>query len=361
MSLQLTPLHAWHKEQNAKMGEFAGFDMPIQYQGILAEHKHTREKASIFDICHMGQFIVKGENATKALSKDITQNFDTLKVGRCRYGFLLTNEGTVLDDLVIYRLEEEAYLLVVNAACAQNDFNTIKERIAPVSIEDITVKHGKIDLQGPLARQVLEKVLNKDFGIGYFALVQTEFNGNPLLISRTGYTGELGYEIYPLREDVKAIWDLLVNHPDVEPAGLGARDTLRLESGLPLYGHELDTEHSPAEAGFSGMLTSTADFIGKEGALKEPKSVLIGLQAEGKRAARNGDLVALVSDENKIVGKIMSGSYAPTIDASVAFAYVEAEYANSTTEFLMKAARTNILAKRVDMPFYKEGTARVKF
>ncbi len=362
MSLQLTPLHAWHAAQNAKMGEFAGFDMPIQYKGILAEHKHTREKASVFDICHMGQFIVKGENATKALSKAITQNFDTLKVGKCRYGFLLTEKGTVIDDLVIYRLEEDAYLLVVNAACAENDFNTIKERIAPVSIEDITVKHGKIDLQGPLARQVLEKVLNKDFkDLGYFSFIQTEYNGNPLLISRTGYTGELGYEIYPVRTDVKAIWDLLINHEDVEAAGLGARDTLRLESGLPLYGHELDTEHSPSEAGFGGMLTSTADFIGKAGALAEAKNILIGLRAEGKRAARNGDLVALASDENKIVGKIMSGSYAPTIDASIAFAYVEAEYADKDIEFLMKAAKTNLVAKRVDMPFYKEGTARIKF
>ncbi len=361
MCLHYTPLYAWHKAQNAKMGEFASFDMPIQYKGILAEHKHTREKASIFDICHMGQFLVKGENATKALSKAITQNFDTLKVGKCRYGFLLTEQGTILDDLIVYRLEEEAYLLVVNGACAGNDFITIKERIAPVSIEDVTEKHGKIDLQGPLARQVLEKVLNKDFGIGYFSLIQTEFNGNPLLVSRTGYTGELGYEIYPVRADVQALWDLLIAHEDVEAAGLGARDTLRLESGLPLYGHELDTEHSPSEAGFSGMLTSTANYIGKEGALKEPKEVLIGLRAEGKRAARNGDLVALASDENKIVGKIMSGSYAPTIDASIAFAYVEAQYANEDIEFLMKAARTNIVAKRVDMPFYKEGTARIKF
>ncbi len=361
MSLKHTVLHDWHVAKNAKMGEFAGYDMPIQYKGILAEHTHTRTKASLFDICHMGQFIIDGEEVTKGLSKALTHNLETLKVGKCRYGFLLTESGTVHDDLIVYRLGEEHYFLVVNAACAENDFNVIKERIAPARIEDISEVSGKIDLQGPLSRKALEEVLKVDFSdLGYFSFRSVPYKGVDIIISRTGYTGELGYEIYAPQVFIPELWKALVDHEDVEPAGLGARDTLRLESGLALYGHELDTEHTPTEAGLGGMLTSEADYVGKAAALAAPKEVLLPLQAEGKRAARNGDLVALVDEPDTIVGRVVSGSYAPTIEASIAFAYIDAKY-KDTTSFLMKAARTNIEAQVVSLPFYKNGTARIKF
>ncbi len=361
MSLQQTVLHSWHLAQNAKMGEFAGYDMPIQYKGILAEHAHTRTKASLFDICHMGQFIVDGVDATKGLSKALSHNLATLKVGKCRYGFLLSEEGTVYDDLIVYRLGEEHYFLVVNASCAASDFNIIKERIQPARIENISEFSGKIDLQGPLSRQVLESVLEADFsGLGYFSFMSVPFKGVDIIVSRTGYTGELGYELYVPQVFVPELWQKLVAHEDVEPAGLGARDTLRLEAGLALYGHELDLNHTPTEAGLGAMLTSEADFVGKENAKKAPNEVLLPLQAEGKRAARNGDLVALVDNPDTIVGRVVSGSYAPSIDASIAFAYVEAKHAQNTS-YLMKAARTNIVAQVVSVPFYKDGTARIKF
>ncbi len=361
MSLKQTPLHSWHASQNAKMGEFAGWDMPIQYTGIIAEHLHTRSKAGIFDICHMAQYIVSGENVTEALSKTLTQNFATLKVGKCRYGFLLTEKGTVLDDLVIYRLEEEKYLLVVNAGCAQSDFDTIKERIAPLEIVDITSQKGKIDLQGPLALEVLEDITKQSFkDLLYFSFKTIEWNGHEVLISRTGYTGELGYEIYPPREMSLALWEELVNHKDVLAVGLGARDTLRLEAGLALYGHELDTEHTVTESGMAGMLTSEAEYVGKEATKSPAKEVLIPLIAEGKRAARNNDAVALESDPETVIGRVVSGSYAPSIEASIAFAFVKAEYADQE-KFVMKAARTTINAQKTELPFYKKGTARIKF
>ncbi len=360
MSLKLTPLHAWHVEQKAKMGEFAAWDMPIQYSGIIAEHLHTREKAGIFDICHMGQFLVSGDHATAALSKALTQNFATLKVGKCRYGFLLTELGTVLDDLIVYRLEEEKYLLVVNAGCAKNDFETIKARIAPVSIEDITDTQGKIDLQGPLALKVLEDITKENFhDLAYFSFKTITWNGVELFISRTGYTGELGYEIYPPREKTLELWQELVKHDDVLAIGLGARDTLRLEAGLALYGHELDSKHTVTESGMAQMLTSEADYVGKAQTLAEPKQVLIPLIAEGKRAARNDDNVALASDPETVIGKIVSGSFAPSINASIAFAFVDAKYANET-DFLMIAARATIPAQKTGLPFYKKGTARIK-
>lgn len=361
MSLLHTPLYNWHISQQAKMGEFAGWDMPIQYTGILAEHTHTRTKASVFDICHMGQFLIDTqEGATTTLSKALTHNLATLKVGKCRYGFLLTEEGTILDDLIVYRLEEEKYLLVVNAGCAKSDFEILKNRLAPLTLEDITPISGKIDLQGPLALEVLESITGQNFkDLGYFSFRSIDWKGETVLVSRTGYTGELGYEIYPPRHLTQKLWEELLNHSDVLPAGLGARDTLRLEAGLPLYGHELDTDHTVTEAGMGAMLTSEADYIGKAATKALAKEVLIALQAEGRRAARNGDSVALAGNPDENIGKIVSGSFAPTLNASIAFAYVKAECAEQT-DFLMKAARTNIPAQKVTAPFYKEGTARIK-
>ncbi len=361
MSFQQTPLHAWHVAQGAKMGEFANWDMPIQYKGIIAEHVHTRTKASVFDICHMGQFFIRSKGATEALSKALTHNFATLQVGKCRYGFLLTEEGTVLDDLIVYRMGEEHYLLVVNAGCAESDYAVLQERLAPLKLEDITQMAGKIDLQGPLSADILEEITGESIkDIGYFSFKAISWRGAQLVVSRTGYTGELGYELYPPRHLTQALWEDLLSHTDVEPAGLGARDTLRLEAGLALYGHELDTEHTPTEAGMGAMLKSEADYIGKEKAKGEPKEILTPLIAEGKRAARNGDEVALASNPDTIVGRIVSGSFAPSLGSSIAIAYIKAEYANES-DFLMKAAKTTIPAKKTDLPFYKEGTARVKF
>lgn len=360
MELKKTPLYDWHVSQKAKMGEFANWDMPIQYTGILAEHIHTRTKASIFDICHMGQFILSGKGATQALAKAVTHNLETLKVGKCRYGFLLTETGTILDDLIVYRLEEEKYFLVVNAGCTKSDFDTIQERVNPLKLEDITSTQGKIDLQGPLSVDVLEKITKENFhDLPYFSFRSIDWNGAKLIVSRTGYTGELGYELYPPRHLTLELWEQLLKEEDVLAAGLGARDTLRLEAGLPLYGHELDIKHTPSEAGMGGMLSSEADFVGKAGAKAEPKEILIGLQAEGKRAARTGDSVALASNPNTNIGIVTSGSFAPSINASVAFAFIPVEYADEEN-FLMKAAKTTLNAKKVSLPFYKEGTARKK-
>ncbi len=365
MELKKTPLYDWHISKQAKMGEFAGWDMPIQYPtGIIAEHIHTRTKASIFDICHMGQFMVSGANATQKLAKTLTHNLETLKVGKCRYGFLLTEQGTILDDLIVYRIEEEKYLLVVNAGCTNSDFETVQERVSPLKLEDLTPKQGKIDLQGPESLGVLEKLTGLNFhDLPYFSFRTIEWNNTTLIVSRTGYTGELGYELYTQREHTLAIWEKLLENENVMPAGLGARDTLRLEAGLPLYGHELNTKHTPTEAGMGAMLTSQADYVGKQGAISTPKELLIGLQAEGKRTARTDDTIRLASSPEKVIGYVTSGSYAPSINASIAFAYIEAEYINEideNTAIIMKTARAEINAKKVDLPFYKNGTARKK-
>lgn len=358
MSLKTTPLTAWHVAKGAKMAPFAGFSMPIQYSSILAEHNHTREKAGIFDISHMGEFKISGSGATHALAGLLTHNFATLNPGRCRYGFMLNDRGGIIDDLIVYRLAEDDYMLVVNGAREDVDFAWIKDHLpAGVDLANISDQTSKIDLQGPASIDVLESVLGGGWrDLGYFSFREGSFGGKPLLVSRTGYTGELGYELYGSVETAPALWEKLTAHADVLPVGLGARDTLRLEVGLPLYGQDLDEGHTPVEAGYGFMLKSEADFIGKAG-LENVRERLIALDIPGRRSARHDDAVTL--REGGAVGRVTSGSFSPTLGHAVALAYVKAESADET-EFLVKGARSELCATRVELPFYKDGTARVK-
>ena len=358
MSDLRTPLTSWHEGQGAKMAPFAGWLMPIQYEGILAEHLHTRKHAGIFDICHMGEFRIEGPGATEALSRAVSHNLETLAPGKCRYGFLLTDKGGVLDDGIIYRFGPDSFMAVVNAACAPGDLATLRARLPEsIKITDISAETGKVDLQGPDSLDVLEKVMGENFhDLGYFSFRESTWQGVPVLVSRTGYTGELGYELYLPSEKTEAFWKALLADERVKPVGLGARDTLRLEAGLPLYGHDLDEEHTPAEAGMARMMTSQADDVGKEGA-QAVREVLVPLQIEGRRAARHGDVLALPGGE--AVGRITSGSFAPSLGYVIAFAWVNAAHADKE-DFVVRASRTELPAKKVEIPFYKEGTARKK-
>ncbi len=364
-ALQKTPLHAWHVANGAQMGPFAGWDMPIQYPtGILTEHKHTRASASIFDICHMGQVLVRGSMAEEALGKTLTHNLKNLAVNKCAYGFLLNEQGGILDDLIVYRLGPEHFLLVLNAACTATDIATIHARLeafAPprtVKLEDITAYSGKIDLQGPASADILENIFLEPFkDLPYFTCKHITFEGASLTISRTGYTGELGYELYPPRHLTEALWDTLMGDVRVEPAGLGARDTLRLEAGLPLYGHELDEKHTPAEAAMGRMLKSEADYAGKSHALDE-RQILTPLMLEGRRSAQPGNAVLL--PDNTPCGVVTSASFAPSLNRAIAFAYIDKAHAASS-QFLISAAKAIIPASVTTLPFYKEGSVRIKF
>ncbi|MEG2173238.1 MAG: glycine cleavage system aminomethyltransferase GcvT [Desulfovibrionaceae bacterium] len=354
-----TPLSLWHRSHGAKMGPFAGWDMPIHYAGILAEHAHTRTSASIFDISHMGECTIQGCGAAEALSRAVSHNLATLGEGKCRYGFLLTEQGTVLDDLIVYRRGADDFMLVVNGACAESDFATLRARMpAGVVLTDISATTAKIDLQGPLSVDVLETVFGQSFrDLGYFAFRSAVFAGEQFVVSRTGYTGELGYEIYLPWTKALNLWERLLEDSRVLPAGLGARDTLRLEAGLPLYGHELDTAHTPTEAGMGKMLTSTADYVGKAGA-QTVRQALVPLRIEGRRAARNGDVLAL-PDGGPVVGVVTSGSFAPSLGYVVAFAWVDAAQAKAPA-FAVRAAKVELLARPSGLPFYAKGSARLK-
>lgn len=355
--LMQTPLHSWHVAHGAKMAPFGGWDMPIQYKGIIVEHVHTREKAGVFDICHMGEFILKGRGAKNALAKAVSVNLETLKPQRCRYGFLLNEAGGVLDDLVVYHIEEDHYMLVVNAGCRANDFATIQSRLPKeLSFSDISDATAKLDLQGPSSLAVLERALPGPWrDLPYFGFVLAEFDGAPLMVSRTGYTGELGFELYVPAEKALPLWELLLKDAEVMPVGLGARDTLRLEAGLPLYGQDLDATRTPAEAGYGAMLTNPEEYIGKAGASRV-REELIALSIPGRRSARHNDAVKL---DGREVGFVTSGSYAPSLGHAIAFAFVDKESALAEN-FTIAAAKTDLSAAKVERPFYTKGTARMK-
>jgi aminomethyltransferase len=340
------------------MAPFAGFDMPVQYKGIIIEHKHTREQAGIFDICHMGEFRLAGPGAMAALNKIVSHDLTTLDPGKCRYGFLLNESGGINDDLIIYCLAEDEYMLVVNGACRDKDFAHIKANLpAGPILTDISDETGKIDVQGPQSLAVLETLTGRKWNdLKYFNFETTDCLGFSMIVSRTGYTGELGYELYLPADKAAEVWEKLAADERVQPVGLGARDTLRLEIGYPLYGQDLDEEHTPVEAGAGFFLKKETDYIGKSG-LGTVRQMLIPLTIEGRRTARHHDEVFLPSGEK--TGFVTSGSFAPSLGHCVALAYVRAEDAKAD-DFVIKTARAELAAKRAELPFYKEGTARMK-
>jgi len=342
------------------MGEFGGWDMPIQYAGILQEHEHTRKHASIFDICHMGEFELYGKTAQDDLEKLLTCNIRSLKIGQVRYGFMLNEQGGTIDDLTCYRMDEDRYMLVVNAGTAEKDAEWIKSQISSTTIfVDVSDDTAKLDIQGPESRDVLEDVFGCTLpDLGYFRFKEFQALEAGSVLSRTGYTGEFGYEIYLPAEHAIQLWNKLLEHELCEPAGLGARDTLRLEMGYPLYGHELNDIRTPVETSRGMFIDLQKSFIGKAqvtSALEQVKTVLVGLQFESKRAAREHDKVFSGGIE---VGEVTSGSLAPSLGRAVAMAFVKADIADVGNQLDVEIRGKCFDAEIVELPFYKNGSAR---
>lgn len=361
-TLKTTPLSGWHRDHGAKMAPFAGFDMPVQYTSILAEHEQTRTKAGVFDICHMGELRLRGQGASKALNTVVSHDLNTLAPGKCRYGFLLNDNGGIVDDMIVYCLERseavDEYMIVVNGACEQKDYDRISGLLPQgLDLENISAATAKIDLQGPRALEVLTKVFGRTFNhLKYFNFESVEHDGMDMIVSRTGYTGELGYELYFPAGRAVDVWESLVADESVAPIGLGARDTLRLECGYPLYGQDLDDEHTPLEAGYGWLMKKESPYAGKEH-INNVQEKLIALVVQGRRSARHDDLV-LDKDGNE-VGRVTSGSYAPTLGHCVALAYVRADAADAN-DFTIKGARAQLAAAKGSLPFFEGGTARKK-
>ncbi len=355
--MNFTLLHKKHLMLNARMGEFGGWDMPIQYTGILKEHEQTRTKCSIFDICHMGEIEVSGVSAITDLERLLTCNINTIEVGQVKYAYLLNNEGGVIDDLTCYRLEDNKFMLVVNAATTNADLTWITENISSQTIiTDRSSYYAKIDIQGPLSKQVLTDLC--DFNLNelkYFRFIKID----KIIVSRTGYTGELGYELYIPFNQAEHWWNKLMNHCDCEPAGLGARDTLRLEMGYPLYGHELNDCNSPVYYSNKTFIDMNKDFIGKKKVsddLKQQLKKVVGLIFDSKRAARENDLV-FYNDIN--IGVVSSGSVSPTLSKAIAIAIIDCDHSTIGNKLLVKIRKNFYEAEVVSLPFYKNGTARI--
>ncbi len=358
--MKKTPLHAQHIGLGARMGEFGGWDMPIQYAGILREHEHTRTKASIFDICHMGEFGLSGATALHDLEKLLTCNVQSLEIGQIRYGFMLNDDGGTIDDLTCYRLGTDRYMLVVNAGTAEKDAEWIKSRISTdTRFADLSPATAKLDVQGPKSSKVLEDAFGCTLpGLGYFRCEEFHALETTCILSRTGYTGEWGYEIYLPAEAAGLFWSRILEHGHAAPGGLGARDTLRLEMGYPLYGHELSESRTPVATAHGAFIDMRKDFIGKENVqadLDDPEELLIGLKFSSKRAAREHDKVYYEGIE---IGEVTSGSVAPSLGVAVAMAFIEPEFADPGRELQVEIRGKLFSATVVELPFYKEGTAR---
>lgn len=358
-----TPLYDVHVDLGARMAPFAGWDMPIQYEGILAEHEWTRTRASLFDTCHMGEFEVAGPNAEADLERLVTQSISTLADGQCRYGFLLREDGGVLDDLTVYRYDARRFFIVVNAGTLEADAAWISSHLSTsTSFMNRSAELAKLDIQGPRAKTEMEKALGVSLpDLKYFRFAEWTLERMPCLISRTGYTGEWGYEMYFPAEHTVAMWNRLTESGAIKPAGLGARDTLRLEVGYPLYGHELSGERTPVAATRGAFIELKKEFIGKETVARDLQEgclrYMVGLKLETKRAARAGDKVTL---EGREVGEVTSGALAPSLGVAVAMAYVESALTRAGTMLEINARGKSLPATIVELPFYKDGTARAK-
>lgn len=351
------------------MAEFGGWDMPIQYESILAEHEHARTKTGLFDICHMGEFELAGPTAAADLEKLLTMKLSTLAVGQCRYGFMLNEQGGVIDDLTCYRLGTERYMLVVNAATRDVDSAWIQQHLSPETIfTDRSNELAKLDVQGPTARADLEAVFGKKLpDLGYFkaeyfqGLENLLGAGSACLVSRTGYTGEWGYELYFPASEAVRVWRALLANPNIKPVGLGARDTLRLEMGYSLYGHELSLERTPAATSRGMFIRKEGGYLGEEAVrrdLADPQEFLVALEFDSKRAARAHDKVFFQTLEKMELGEVTSGSVSPSLGKAIALAFVKAEYSSLGMVLDVEIRGKCFLATVVELPFYKKGTAR---
>ena len=369
MSSQLatTPLHAWHQAHGARMAEFANYEMPIQYTGIVAEHQATRNAAGVFDISHMGRLRFDGPRADQLLDHLLTRRVLDMQTGQVRYSLVCNEEGGILDDVLVSCLESPSgknyFLLVVNAGNRAKIVRWIQPHLADfpdVDFHDVTDTTAMIAIQGPKAMEICKPLLpTSALSLGYYRAKVTDQMSKPCIVSRTGYTGEDGLELIIKAEDAARVWENIMlagRKLGVQAVGLGARDTLRLEAGMPLYGHELDEAIDPYQAGL-GFACNLKDriFIGKEALEQKSKDVTlakrVGFILEGRRAARQG-AVTLDSD-SRVVGQVTSGSFSPTLDKPIAMAYLNPLVAVIGSTLDIDIRGTKVSASIVSLPFYK--------
>lgn len=360
--LKRTPLFEVYKDYGAKTIDFGGWDLPVQFSSIKEEHEAVRTKAGLFDVSHMGEIEVKGTDSLKYLQKMMTNDISKLKNSGAQYTAMCYENGGTVDDLLVYKIEDDHYLLVVNASNIEKDFNWLQEHAeGNVELKNLSEDMAQLAIQGPLAEKVLQKLAGTNLSdIGFFKFQQdVDLNGKKALVSRTGYTGEDGFEVYCDAQDAVALWIEILEagkEEGVLPCGLGARDTLRFEANLALYGQELSPEITPLEAGigFAVKVNKEADFIGKE-VLKNQKEngvprKLAGIEMIDRGIPRHG---YPVYKGEELIGEVTTGTQSPTLKKNIGLVLIKKEHAEPGTDLEVEIRGKRLKAKIAATPFYK--------
>ena len=360
--VHLTPLTEAHRALGGRLIEFGGWLMPVQYGSIVEEHRTVRGRVGLFDLSHMGELYVEGPEAGAALAAALISDPPSLAIGRAHYSMICTPDGGIIDDLIVYRLGDARFLVIANAGNAAIVSDALAERLEGFRavLDDRSLAMGLLAVQGPLAAEVLAPLTDVDLtGLRYYAAAEGTVAGIGALVARTGYTGEDGFEIFVDTAQTAALWEVLLEAVVARgglPIGLGARDTLRLEAGMPLYGNELDLDTNPYEAGLGRVvkLTKTGDFVGRsalERASRDgPSRRLVGLVVEGRGIARHG--YPVWSGERR-TGVVTSGTQSPTLGVPIAMAYVAPSDAEPGTVVGIEIRDARVPARVVALPFYR--------
>jgi aminomethyltransferase len=356
-----TALTQIHQALGAKMVPFAGYNMPVSYTGLNEEHNTVRNGVGVFDVSHMGEFILKGKQALDLIQKVASNDVAALTPGKVQYSCLPNDQGGIVDDLLVYKIDEETYMLVVNASNIEKDWNWIsKHNSYGVDMKDISDRTSLLAVQGPKAINTLQKLTDIDLSaIPYYTFRKGKFNGvDNVVISNTGYTGAGGFEIYFDNEVAEKMWNGIFEAGkefDIKPIGLGARDTLRLEMGFCLYGNDIDDTTSPIEAGLGWITKFNKDFVNKDALLKQKENgvskKLVGFEMIDRGIPRHD--YEIVDKDGKVIGKVTSGTQSPSLQKAIGMGYVETAYAKPDSEIYINIRDKAIKAKVVKLPFYK--------
>ena len=367
--IRITPFHQMHVDAGAKMVPFAGYEMPVSYPlGIKKEHNQTRERAGLFDVSHMGQIRLSGEHAMSALESLVPVDIIDLPLMKTRYALFTSENGGVLDDLMVTNLGDNTLFLVVNAACKYDDYEHLKRHLGSSCELDLHDDLALLALQGPKANKVLSELAPSVKEMTFMTAKQVMINEIDCFITRSGYTGEDGFEISVSNQDAESLADILLSSEEVEWIGLGARDSLRLEAGLSLYGHELDTNHSPVESSLNWALSKVrrlgeereGNYLGDNIILKQLENgsdtKVVGLLPEGRMPVRDG---AIIQDENGTqVGYVTSGGFGPTLNKPISIARLETKVSNSQSKLFALVREKKIAVEIIKLPFVKHNYYR---
>ena len=360
--MKTTPLYEKHVELKGKIIDFGGWALPVEYSGILLEHEAVRTKAGLFDVSHMGEITVKGEDAEKYLQLVVTNDISVLANNQIAYTTMCYPDGGIVDDLLVYKNNNEDYLLVVNASNSDKDYEWLQNHVfGNVEVKKVSLDYAQLALQGPLAQTILQKLVKEDLNdIEFYHFKNNvDIGGIVTLVSRTGYTGEDGFELYFASADGPKMWDLLLEtgkDDGLIPAGLGARDTLRFEAALPLYGQEIDKDITPLEAGLGFCVKVAKDnFIGKDALVLQKseglKRKVVGFEMVDRGIPRSHYEVYA---DGKKIGYVTTGSFSPTLKKNIGLALIDIEYTKEETEIEISIRNKNLKAKVIKKPFYNK-------